>query len=108
MPLNRKHITDILDPDIEAKDFIHGSQPASQLASRMASQSARQPDKRRKVTMRIPKALDDMLTNVWHERGIARTQGTLPEGQVFEKQDIIAEALREWFEKRGYLKSQEG
>ena|GEM_PF-5457034 len=107
MPPNRKHITSILDPDIEAKDFIHGRRSASQSASRMASQLASQ-DIRRKITIRIPKALEDTLTNVWYERGRARSQGTLAEGQVFEKQDIIAEALREWFEKRGYLKSQEG
>ena len=104
MPLNRKHITSILDPDIEAKDFIHGKQPSSRPATRVASHPATQPPERQKLSIRLPKNLHDILTHVWHERGQARSQGTLEEGQVFEKQDIIAEALREWFEKRGYLK----
>ena len=108
MPLNRKHITSILDADLEAKEFIHGKQPVSQSAIRQASQSASQPAERRKLSIRIPKELDDILTHVWHERGLARSQKILAEGEPFEKQDIIAEALREWFEKRGYLKSQEG
>ncbi len=104
MPLNRKHITDILEPDIEAKEFIHGKRPASHLATRVASHPATQPPKSQKLSIRLPKHLHEVLTHVWYERGQARTRGMFPEGQVFEKQDIIAEALREWFEKHGYLK----
>jgi hypothetical protein len=104
MPTNRKHITSILDPDIEAKEFIHGKQSPSRLATRVASHPATQPPKSQKLSIRLPKDLHDLLTHVWHERGLARSQKALPEGQVFEKQDILAEALREWFEKRGYLK----
>jgi len=100
MPINRKHITSILDPDIEAKEFIHGKRPAT----RVASHPATQPPKSQKLSIRLPTDLHDILSHVWHERGLARSQKTLPEGQVFEKQDIIAEALREWFEKHGYLK----
>jgi hypothetical protein len=70
----------------------------------VASHPATQPPKSQKLSIRLPKHLHEVLTHVWHERGMARTQGTLPEGQVFEKQDIIAEALRDWFEKYGYLK----
>ena len=103
MPLNRKHITSILEPDLEAKEFIHGKQPASLPASQPAGRPASQPTARRKISIRLPKDLDDILTHVWHERGLARAQEKLAEGQVHEKQDIIAEALREWFEKRGYL-----
>jgi hypothetical protein len=102
MPLNRKHITAVLEPDVEAKEFIHGKtrHPATRVANHPATQSP----KSQKLSIRLPKHLHEVLTHVWHERGLARTKGTLPEGQVFEKQDIIAEALHEWFEKRGYLK----
>jgi hypothetical protein len=107
MPLNRKHITSVLDTDLEAKEFIHGKRLSSHPATQVASHPATQAPARQKLSIRLPKNLHEVLTHVWYERGQARTQGTLPEGQVFEKQDIIAEALREWFEKRGYLKSQE-
>jgi len=109
MRSDRKHITAVLDDDAEAKNFIHGGkntdvQPPSPLAIQEARRLATQPPiQRRKISIRLPQDLDELLSQVWHERGLAHSQGKLPIEQVHEKQDIIAEALREWFEKRGYL-----
>jgi len=77
---------------------------SGQSATQSPGWLATQPPKNQKLSIRLPTDLHDILTHVWHERGLARSQKTLPEGQVFEKQDIIAETLREWFEKHGYLK----
>ena len=100
MPSDRKHITSVLEKDEDALNFIHGGKAATQPSSHPATQP---PKQRRKMSIRLPADLDDVLSNVRHDRGRARARGQLPEGQVYEKQDIIAEALREWLEKRGYL-----
>ena len=106
---DRKHITAILEDEKEAKEFIYGgkkttSQPLSPLASQEAGRLASQPPiARRKISIRLPQELDDMLSQVSHERGLAYRQGKLPSEQVREKQDIMAEALQEWLEKRGYF-----
>ena len=109
MRSERKHITAVLEDDTEAKEFIYGGkklniQPPSHPATQESSPLDSQPSiKRRKISIRLPQDLDEMLSKVWHERGLAHSQGKLPAGQVREKQDIIAEALREWFQKRNYL-----
>lgn len=109
MPPDRKHITSVLEKDEDALNFIHGNKKVDPLLSgRLGGQVASQPAtreriSRRKISIRLPKDLEDLLSQVWHERGLAHTQGKLLAGQVREKQDIIAEALREWLERRGYL-----
>jgi hypothetical protein len=109
MPSDRKHITAVLEEEKEVKDFIYGGkktgpQPSSPLASREAGLSATQPAmKSGKISIRLPQNLAEKLSQVWYERGFAYAQGKLPDGQVREKQEIIAEALQEWLEKRGYL-----
>jgi hypothetical protein len=55
------------------------------------------------MSIRLPEDLDDALSNVRHERERARARGQLPAGQVYEKQDIIAEALKDWLRKHGYV-----
>lgn len=80
------------------------TQPPSHPATQESSPLDSQPSiKRRKISIRLPQDLDEMLSKVWHERGLAHSKGKLPAGQVREKQDIIAEALREWFQKRDYF-----
>jgi hypothetical protein len=43
------------------------------------------------------------LSRVRLERVLANRNGKLPAGQPCEKQEILAEALRDWLEKHGYL-----
>jgi hypothetical protein len=100
MPRARKHISTVLQENPEAEDFIYGGRSARPPSSHPAAQP---PKPRRKMSIRLPEDLDDALSNVRHERERARARGQLPEGQVYEKQDIIAEALREWLTKHGYL-----
>ncbi len=109
MPSGRKHITAVLEDDREAKQFIYGgkksavqppSHPDGQVARRPATQP---PIKGAKISIRLPVYLAEKLSQVWHERGLAHEKGNLPETHAREKQEIIAEALREWMEKRGYL-----
>jgi hypothetical protein len=109
MRSDRKHITAVLEEEKDVKDFIYGgkkagSQPPSPLATRESSLSATPPSmKSGKISIRLPQNLAEKLSQVWYERGLAYAQGKLPGGQVREKQEIIAEALQEWLEKRGYL-----
>jgi hypothetical protein len=100
MPRERKHISAVLRENPEAEDFIFGGRSARQPSSHSATQP---PKSRRKMSIRLPEDLDDVLSNVRHERERARARGQLPPGQVYEKQDIIAEALKDWLQKHGYL-----
>jgi hypothetical protein len=109
MPTDRKHITSVLEDEREAKDFIHGGKktnhqthgyPATQGAGGLDGQP---PVERRKISIRIPQELDDKLSQVSLKRILAHRQGKLPAQQPREKQDIMAEALRDWLEKLGYL-----
>jgi hypothetical protein len=100
MPRGRKHISAVLQESPEAEDFIFGGRSARQPSSHPATEP---PKSRRKMSIRLPEDLDDALSNVRHERERARARGQLPAGQVYEKQDIIAEALKEWLTKYGCL-----
>ena len=101
MPSSRKHITAVLEED-EAKEFIHsGKGVNSQRVSRVTSTQLAA--KRRKMSIRLPEDLDDILSRVRLERVLANRNGKLPVGQPREKQEILAEALRDWLEKHGYL-----
>jgi hypothetical protein len=100
MRSDRKHITSVLEKDDDALNFIHGGKSAPRPSSHPATQP---PKSRRKMSIRLPEDLDEVLSNVRHERGRARARGKLPAGQVYEKQDIIAEALKDWLTKHGYL-----
>ena len=100
MPSSRRHITAVLDEEVN--DFIHGgkggnSRPVSHVIS------TRPATKRRKMSIRLPEDLDDILSRVRLERVLANKNGQLPAGQPCEKQEILAEALRDWLEKHGYL-----
>jgi hypothetical protein len=109
MPSGRKHITVVLEDDKEAKDFIYSgkkvnAEPPSPLAIQEAGRLATQTSpKSGKLSIRLPQNLAEKLSQVWYERGLAYAQGKLLHGQAREKQEIIAEALQEWLEKRGYL-----
>ncbi len=109
MPSGRKHITAVLEEEAEVKEFIHGGKKTNgETHGHLATQKARgldgQPSSvRRKISIRIPQALDEMLSHVSLKRILAHRQGTLSAGAPREKQDIMAEALRDWLEKLGYL-----
>jgi hypothetical protein len=100
MPRGRKHISAVLQENPEAEDFIFGGKSTRQPSSHPATQP---PKSRRKMSIRLPEDLDDALSNVRHERERAYARGHLPAGQVYEKQDIIAEALKDWLHKYGYI-----
>ena len=106
MPSSRRHITSVLEDDA-ARDFIHSgkaSPPAIQEARGLEGQPAEQ---RRKISIRLPLRLDDMLSQVSSERIRASRQKKLTSGEPCEKQEIMAEALHEWLEKRGYIEKEQ-
>jgi hypothetical protein len=109
MPSGRKHITSVLEEETEAKEFIHGGKKTNdETHGHLATQKARgldgQPSTaRRKISIRIPQELDEMLSHVSLKRILAHRQGALSAEVPREKQDIMAEALRDWLEKLGYL-----
>jgi hypothetical protein len=101
MPSGRKHITSVLEED-EAREFIHGDKGVNARPGRrgIASPPAA---KRRKMSIRLPEDLDDILSRVRLERVLANRNGQLPAGQPYVKQEILADALRDWLAKNGYL-----
>jgi hypothetical protein len=103
----RKPLSAIFDdPEVEA--FVRGKEKSSQLSSiperqhanKLASQHA---EKREPVSVKVPKGIANALWDAMNQRKAARKKGTLAEDQVWEKQDIVTEALREWLQKHGYL-----
>jgi hypothetical protein len=60
-------------------------------------------EEREPVAVKIPKSIATALWDAMNQRKAARKKGTLETGQVWEKQDIVAEALKEWLTKHGYL-----
>jgi hypothetical protein len=113
MPTNRKHITAVLEADSEAKAFIHGknnanalplSPPDTREASPLASRSPYAA--LRKISVRIPEDLDDTLSQISQQRIRAFRQGKLPAGYSCEKQEIVAEAVREWIKKQEVAEGQ--
>lgn len=94
------------DPEVSAfvrggKDNFKGSDfLTSQQVEKLTSQ---QVDKREPVSVKVPKRIADALWNAMNERTAARKRGTLEEGKVWEKQDIVAEALATWLKENGYL-----
>jgi hypothetical protein len=104
MPSGRKHITAVLEED-EAREFIHGGKGGN--ARPVSRATTTQPaTKRRKMSIRLPEDLDDILSRVRLERVLANRNGQLPAGQPCEKQEILADALRDWLAKHGYLAEQ--
>ena len=101
MPSSRKHITAVLEDD-EARQFIHGGKGVNSQPGRRGVTTP-PAAKRRKMSIRLPEDLDDILSRVRLERVLATRNGQLPAGQPCEKQEILADALRDWLAKHGYL-----
>ena len=103
----RKSLSAIFeDPDVE--QFVRGGKtnpqlanlPALRHASMLTSQHA---EGREPVAVKIPKSIAAALWDAMNQRKAERKKGTLEAGQVWEKQDIVAEALKDWLQKHRYL-----
>ena len=46
--------------------------------------------------MKVPKRIADALWQAMHQRTLEQKNQTLAPGTPFEKQDIVAEAIRDW------------
>ena|SRR5713101_6186021 len=94
------------DPEVSA--FVRGGKDNSNASDFSTSQhvgklTSQQVEKREPVSVKVPKRIADALWNAMNERTAARKRGTLEEGKVWEKQDIVAEALVNWLKENGYL-----
>src|SRR5882724_10211466 len=94
------------DPEVSA--FVRGGKDKSQISDLSTSQNvnnlkSQQVEKRDPVSVKVPKMIADALWNAMNERTTARKKGTLEEGKVWEKQDIVAEALTMWLKENGYF-----
>jgi hypothetical protein len=103
----RKSLSAILD-DPEVEQFVRGGKPQTPLVGISARQHANKltsqhVEEREPVAVKIPKSIAAALWDAMNQRKAARKKGALEVGQVWEKQDIVAEALKDWLTKHGYL-----
>jgi hypothetical protein len=108
MPKPERRSLSTLFDDPEVSAFVRGGKENSQTFDIPTSQNvnklkSRQVEKREPVSVKVPKRIADALWNAMNERTTARKKGTLEEGKVWEKQDIVSEALTMWLKENGYL-----
>lgn len=100
----RKSLEDLL-ADPEARAFVHKqatTKPTNMSARQHVGMSARQ-EERISVSVKVPKRIGDALWRAMHERTAERKRKVLPEGEPCEKQDIVAQAIEQWLQAKGYL-----
>lgn len=105
-PEHRSLSTLFDDPEVSA--FVRGGKDNSQVVDLPTSQNvdklkSQKVEKREPVSVKVPKTIADALWNAMNERTTARKKGMLEKGKVWEKQDIVAEALTMWLKENGYL-----
>ena len=100
----RKSLEDLL-ADPEARAFVN-----SQATPKHASMSTRQhagmlarQDDRISVSVKVPKWIGEALWRAMHERTAEQRRKMLADGEPYEKQDIVAQAIEEWLRAKGYL-----
>jgi hypothetical protein len=94
------------DPEVSA--FVRGGKNNPEVLDQLTSQhvnklKSQQAELREPVSVKVPKRIADALWNAMNERTAARKKGTLEAGKVWEKQEIVAEALANWLKENGYL-----
>jgi len=103
----RKSLEDLIN-DPETQAFVH-----KQVTPLRTDISEGQPvnmstrrhvEARGSISVKVPLEIVDALWQAMHERTKQQKQKTLPAGEPYEKQDIVAEALRHWLKEKGYLK----
>jgi hypothetical protein len=108
MPKSERKPLSAIFEDPEVEQFVRGGKtntqlvnmPARRHANMLTSQHA---EVREPVAVKIPKSIAAALWDAMNQRKTERKKGTLEAGQVWEKQDIVAEALKDWLQKHGYL-----
>lgn len=105
MPIHnkRKSLEDLLsDPEAQAFVRQHANMPARQHADMSTRQHV---DERISVSVKVPKRIGEALWRAMHERRAEKRRRALAEGEPYEKQDIVAQALEQWLVDKGYLKN---
>ena len=100
----RKSLEDLL-ADPEARAFVRTQatpKRANTSTRQHAGMSARQEEKI-SVSVKVPKRIGYALWRAMHERTAERKRKTLAEGEPCEKQDIVAQAIEQWLQAKGYL-----
>lgn len=103
-PVKRKSLEDLL-ADPEAQAFVRTQSTPKHVntsARQHAGMSARQ-EERISVSVKVPKKVGEALWRAMHERTAERKRKTLAEGEPYEKQDIVAQAIEQWLQAKGYL-----
>ena len=100
----RKSLEDLL-ADPEARAFVH-----KQATLKHANMSTRQhagmltrQEERISVAVKVPKHIGEALWRAMHQRRGERKRKTLADGEPYEKQDIVSQALEHWLKTNGYL-----
>lgn len=103
MPTTKRKSLDDLLKDPEAQAFVsqHANMSDRQRAKKLAGQHA---DEKISVSVKVPSRIGDALWKAMHERKADRRRKTLSEGEPYEKQDIVTQALEHWLVAKGYLK----
>jgi len=61
-------------------------------------------EERVSVSVKVPTRISEALWRAMHERTAERKRKVLPEGEPCEKQDIVAQAIEQWLQAKGYLR----
>jgi hypothetical protein len=97
-----KSLEDLLkEPEAQAFVNQHANMSARQRAKKLAGQHA---DEKISVSVKVPSRIGDALWKAMHERKAERRRKGLPDGEPYEKQDIVTQALEQWLIAKGYLK----
>jgi hypothetical protein len=53
--------------------------------------------------MKVPKHIGEALWRAMYERRAEQKHKTLADGEPFEKQEIVTQAIEQWLKTKGYL-----
>jgi len=101
----RKSLEDLL-ADPEARAFVHTQAMPKHvnMSTRQHSGMSVHQEERVSVSVKVPTRIGEALWRAMHERTAERKRKVLPEGEPCEKQDIVAQAIEQWLQAKGYLR----
>jgi hypothetical protein len=103
----RKSLEDLLnDPEAQAfvRNNVRGPVSDIQTSQHVNMLTRQHVEERVSVSVKISKRIADALWEAMHERTSQYKNKTLAEGEPYEKQGIVSQALERWLTEKGYLR----
>jgi len=100
----RKSLEDLL-ADPEAHAFVHtqAKPKHANISTRQHAGMSTRQEERISVAVKVPKRIGEALWRAMHERRAEQKRKKLTDGEPYEKQDIVAQAIEQWLTAKGYL-----